>query len=102
MANLYNLDNKFIVESDGDVGIGVTTALDKLNVGDGNIRISQAGNVASQLILNTYQSALGNSLYNWFLQQTTSANSYSFQIGMGSTPYLHINSVLFGAAAGKR
>ena len=100
MANLSNINNKFIVESDGDVGIGVTTALDKLNVGDGNIRISQAGNVASQLILNTYQSALGNSLYNWFLQQTTSANSYSFQIGMGSTPYLHINSVLFGATAG--
>ncbi len=100
MANLSNINNKFIVESDGDVGIGVTTALDKLNVGEGNIRISQAGNVASQLILNTYQSALGNSLYNWFLQQTTSANSYSFQIGMGSTPYLHINSVLFGATAG--
>ena len=101
MANLSNINNKFIVESDGDVGIGVTTALDKLNVGDGNIRISQVGNVASQLILNTYQSALGNSLYNWFLQQTTSANSYSFQIGMvGSNPYLHINSVLFGATAG--
>jgi len=100
MANLSNINNKFIVESDGDVGIGVTTALDKLNVGDGNIRISHVGNVASQLILNTYQSALGNLVYNWFLQQTTSANSYSFQIGMGPTPYLHINSVLFGATAG--
>ena len=39
MANLSNINNKFIVESDGDVGIGVTTALDKLNVGDGNIRV---------------------------------------------------------------
>ena len=100
MANLSNINNKFIVESDGDVGIGVTTALDKLNVGDGNIRISQVGNVASQLILNTYQSALGNTTYKWFVGQTTSANSYSFQIGNGTTPYLHINSLLFGAAAG--
>ena len=100
MANLSNINNKFIVESDGDVGIGVTTALDKLNVGDGNIRISQVGNVASQLILNTYQSALGNTTYKWFVEQTTSANSYSFQIGNGTTPYLHINSLLFGAAAG--
>ena len=100
MANLSNINNKFIVESDGDVGIGVTTALDKLNVGDGNIRISQLGNVASQLILNTYQSALGNTTYKWFVEQTTSANSYSFQIGNGTTPYLHINSLLFGAAAG--
>ena len=33
MANLYNLDNKFIVESDGDVGIGVTSATTKLHIG---------------------------------------------------------------------
>ena len=33
MANLYNLDNKFIVEDSGDVGIGVTTATTKLHIG---------------------------------------------------------------------
>ena len=95
-----NGDERMRISSTGDVGIGITTALDKLNVGDGNIRISQVGNVASQLILNTYQSALGNTTYKWFVEQTTSANSYSFQIGNGTTPYLHINSLLFGAAAG--
>ena len=84
----------------GNVGIGVTGPLDKLDVSNGNIRISQTGNVAAQLILNTYQSALGNATYKWFVEQTTSANSYSFQIGNGTTPYLHINSLLFGAAAG--
>ena len=91
---------KMRIDTSGNVGIGVTGPLDKLDVSNGNIRISQTGNVAAQLILNTYQSALGNATYKWFVEQTTSANSYSFQIGNGTTPYLHINSVLFGAAAG--
>ena len=92
--------HRITVLAGGNVGIGVTGPLDKLNVGEGNIRISQTDNVAAQLILNTYQSALGNATYKWFVEQTTSANSYSFQIGNGTTPYLHINSLLFGAAAG--
>jgi len=93
-------ETKMYINSSGNVGIGTTGPLDKLDVSNGNIRISQTSNVAAQLILNTYQSALGNTTYKWFVEQTTSANSYSFQIGNGTTPYLHINSLLFGAAAG--
>ena len=33
MANLSNINNKFIVEDSGDVGIGVTTATTKLHIG---------------------------------------------------------------------
>jgi len=35
MANLSNINNKFIVEDDGDVGIGVTSATAKLHIRDG-------------------------------------------------------------------
>ena len=33
MANLSNINNKFIVEDSGDVGIGVTSATTKLHIG---------------------------------------------------------------------
>ena len=34
MANLSNINNKFIVEDSGDVGIGVTAATSKLHLRD--------------------------------------------------------------------
>ena len=38
MANLSNINNKFLVTTGGDVGIGVTSPGEKLDV-DGNIRV---------------------------------------------------------------
>ena len=103
MANLSNINNKFLVTTGGNVLIGQTAAVGSslLQVTGnstfaGDVTLDPAANSDVTLKLHSNSGALGDA-YAWNLIAESSGDNYEFSIAQGTTDVLKFNNT---AAAG--